>query len=233
MRRIACLTALLCALSVLLPLSAAANAAASVSSRAGFPVYSRPVALLVSQEVALPEMYQVRAGDTLSRIASREYGSPGLWPDLWWTNRKDISDPNVIAIGERLRISSWHTGKAWTYKRAMAAIPVARPARVATVAAPAASAPAAAPVATVSFTGGSGFEACVIARESGGNPTAVNPTSGAGGLFQFLPSTWAALGFAGAYPGGAQTAPASVQVQAFWKLYAEAGTSPWAPYDGC
>ena len=58
-------------------------------------------------------------------------------------------------------------------------------------------------------------------------------TSGAGGLYQFLPSTWASLGFASAYPGGAQTAPVSVQRAAFAKLYAEAGTSPWAPYDGC
>ena len=77
------------------------------------------------------------------------------------------------------------------------------------------------------------FEACVISRESGGNPRAVNPSSGAGGLFQFLPSTWAGLGYAGAYPGGAQTAPVGVQEAAFAKLFAEAGTSPWAPYDGC
>jgi soluble lytic murein transglycosylase-like protein len=79
----------------------------------------------------------------------------------------------------------------------------------------------------------SGFESCVISRESGGNPQAFNPSSGAGGLFQFLPSTWASLGYAGAYPGGAQTAPVSVQEAAFAKLYAEAGTAPWAPYDGC
>ena len=77
------------------------------------------------------------------------------------------------------------------------------------------------------------FESCVISHESGGNPRAVNPSSGAGGLYQFLPSTWASLGFASAYPGGAQTAPVSVQGAAFDKLYAEAGTSPWAPYDGC
>jgi soluble lytic murein transglycosylase-like protein len=77
------------------------------------------------------------------------------------------------------------------------------------------------------------FESCVISRESGGNPRAVNPYSGAGGLFQFLPSTWAGLGYAGAYPGGAQTAPVGVQEDAFTKLYAEAGTSPWGPYDGC
>ena len=81
------------------------------------------------------------------------------------------------------------------------------------------------------FSGPSGsFEACVIRVESGGNPQAVNPSSGAGGLFQFLPSTWAGLQMG--YPGGAQTAPPGVQYAAFDKLYAEAGTAPWAG-DGC
>ena len=74
----------------------------------------------------------------------------------------------------------------------------------------------------------SAFEACVIQNESGGNPAAVNPSSGAGGLFQFLPSTWAGLG----YSGLPQDAPVSEQYAAFDKLYAEAGTSPWAG-DGC
>ena len=32
---------------------------------------------------------------------------------------------------------------------------------------------------------------CIIRRESGGNPNAVNPRSGASGLGQFLKSTWA------------------------------------------
>lgn len=92
-----------------------------------------------------------------------------------------------------------------------------------------------APSATVAMTtvSMSAFEACVISRESGGNPAAYNPVSGAGGLFQFLPSTWASLGFSLYYPGGAQTAPVSVQQQAFVKLYNESGTTPWAPYDGC
>ena len=35
-----------------------------------------------------------------------------------------------------------------------------------------------------------GFLACVRNRESRGNYQAVNPSSGAGGAFQFLPSTW-------------------------------------------
>ena len=93
--------------------------------------------------------------------------------------------------------------------------------------------PAAGPAGHVGTAGLSAFEACVISRESGGNPRAVNPASGAGGLYQFLPSTWAVLGYASAYPGGAQTAPVSVQRAAFARLYAQAGTAPWRPYDGC
>jgi resuscitation-promoting factor RpfC len=85
------------------------------------------------------------------------------------------------------------------------------------------------PLTGGSVTPSSAYEACVIRRESGGNPSAVNPSSGAGGLYQFLPSTWASLG----YSGLPQDAPASVQQQAFDKLYAQAGTSPWSPSDGC
>lgn len=236
MRRIACIMALLCALSVVIPLSAAANVAASAVSGPRYLTYGHhPTVTFVSQHVALPEIYRVRSGDTLSRIAGREYGSSALWDDLWWSNRGTVSNPNEISVGQKLRISAWHTGKAWTLRRALDAIPVIRTnkVRVATASVPSDPAQSASPVASTSYTGGGSFEACVIAAESGGNPTAVNPTSGAGGLFQFLPSTWASLGFASSYPGGAQTAPVGVQDAAFAKLYAEAGTSPWAPYDGC
>jgi hypothetical protein len=77
----------------------------------------------------------------------------------------------------------------------------------------------------------SGFEACVISRESGGDPTAYNSSSGASGLFGMLLSTWDSLGLG--YPGGAYTAPVSVQEQGFAILYARDGTAPWGPYDGC
>ena len=89
--------------------------------------------------------------------------------------------------------------------------------------------PAAASSGIVDTAGMSAFQRCVISRESGGNPAAVNPVSGAGGLYQFLPSTWAALGF----PGRPQDTSVAVQNTAFAKAYAWWGTSPWAPYDGC
>jgi hypothetical protein len=90
--------------------------------------------------------------------------------------------------------------------------------------------PAQAPAAQVAVSA-SGFEACVISRESGGDPTAYNSSSGASGLFGMLLSTWDSLGLG--YPGGAYTAPVSVQEQGFAILYARDGTAPWAAYDGC
>lgn len=180
-----------------------------------------------------PQFYRVRFGDTLSKIAARKFGHANRWAELWWTNRHAIKNPNVIRVGQKLRISAWHAYSTWKTRRALAAIPpppVTHHRRYHAGSAPAADTSSNAPVST---GGMSSFENCVIQRESGGNPRAVNPTSGAGGLFQFLPSTWASLGYASSYPGGAQTAPVSVQEAAFAKLYAEAGTSPWAPYDGC
>jgi hypothetical protein len=72
--------------------------------------------------------------------------------------------------------------------------------------------------------GMSSFEQCVAWHESGDNPTASSA-----GLFGILPATWAQLG----YSGTAGQASVALQKVAFSRLYAEYGSSPWAPYDGC
>ena len=88
--------------------------------------------------------------------------------------------------------------------------------------APAAQAPA---VTQTSPAGGtSSFQQCVALRESGNNPTASSS-----GLYGILPSTWSSLG----YSGTAGQASVAQQNAAFSKLYAQQGTQPWAPYDGC
>lgn len=70
-----------------------------------------------------------------------------------------------------------------------------------------------------------GFLACVRKRESGGNYSAVNPSSGAGGAYQFLQSTWTAIGGT----GRPQDAPPAVQDAMAAKLYANgAGAGHWA-----
>ena len=74
------------------------------------------------------------------------------------------------------------------------------------------------------LSGMSAFEQCVAWRESGDNPAASSA-----GLFGILPSTWASLG----YSGTAGTSSLAMQKAAFDRLYAQYGTSPWAPYDGC
>lgn len=76
--------------------------------------------------------------------------------------------------------------------------------------------------------GAGGKWGCIIAHESGGNPRAVNPSSGAGGLFQFLPSSWRAYGGS----GRPQDAPVAEQWRIAYAAYARSGWSPWGgqPY---
>ena len=96
-------------------------------------------------------------------------------------------------------------------------------------------------VVAASHLSASGFEGCVMAAESGGVSTAWYPghTDGslpppdspvAEGLFGFLLSTWRGLGLG--WSQGASYAPASVQIQGFWKLYDSQGETPWTG-DGC
>ena len=178
--------------------------------------------------------YTVKTGDSLASIAKHEYGSADRWPALWWVNRGKVKNPNMIAVGQRLKLSAWHPRFGWLTRAAMSAIPA--PPAPAPVAEPVATgtgyAPVAAPAAPAqsSYSAASGsFQQCVIQAESGGNASAVNPSSGAGGLYGFLPSTWQALG----HSGLPENASVSEQNQAFQQEYAQGGAGAWAPYDGC
>jgi len=177
----------------------------------------------------------VKPGDTLSSISQRAYGKAADWPALWWINRGTVRNPNVIQAGQQLRVAGRPAVTSAMIRAAMGAIPAPAPEPVSaapTVSqSPAASgAPAApAPAQASTYSGSGGFQSCVIQAESGGNPSAVNPSSGAGGLYQFLPSTWQALGFSGL----PQNASVAEQNAAFAKEYAQSGGSAWSPYDGC
>jgi resuscitation-promoting factor RpfC len=173
--------------------------------------------------------YTVKAGDTLSSISQHEYGTTADWPALWWINRGTVRDPDLIQVGQRLQVPGRAAVTAAMLRAALAARPAAAPVSVSAPAATSAGTESSAPAAA-SYSGAPGsFQACVIQAESGGNASAVNPSSGAGGLYQFLPSTWQALGFSGL----PQDASVAEQNAAFAKEYAESGTSAWSAYDGC
>ena len=48
--------------------------------------------------------YTVVAGDSLSKIAKREYGDAGKWRQIYDANREQIKDPDLIYPGQVLTI---------------------------------------------------------------------------------------------------------------------------------
>lgn len=155
----------------------------------------------------IPTSYTVQQGDTLSKIAAKEYGDKNTWPALWWVNRHTLANPDSLKVGQVLILSSWHPVLSWLLSDALKVI---APAPVAT-AALVTTAPVSNSIqASASYAGHYTFqglealwvgaggpssveaEAATIAEcESGGDITAANP-SGASGLWQILgaPQGW-------------------------------------------
>lgn len=50
------------------------------------------------------QWYEVKQGDTLSKIAKTFYGDPSLYPKIFEANRDVLKDPNKIQVGQKLRI---------------------------------------------------------------------------------------------------------------------------------
>lgn len=160
--------------------------------------------------VAAPTSYTVQPGDFLSTIAPRLNRS---WLQLAGWNK--LADPNFILVGQVLRIP-----------------PTSYVPRVDHITPPA---PAPAPVthtytptvraSSTSYSPSSGFEACVIQRESNGEPQVMN-ASGHWGLYQFSYSTWVANG--GAPGDWGHAGPAEQHA-----VFVRSSPSNWQRYDGC
>ena len=63
----------------------------------------------------------------------------------------------------------------------------------------------------------------IVMCESGGNFNAVNPSSGAGGAYQILPSTWRLYGGSGAPQDGSPSEQSNIAAQ----IWADSGPSAW------
>jgi hypothetical protein len=64
----------------------------------------------------------------------------------------------------------------------------------------------------------------IVACESGGNYSALNPSSGAGGAYQILPSTWSLYGG----KGSPQDASKQQQDQVAAQIWSDSGPGAWA-----
>jgi hypothetical protein len=50
------------------------------------------------------QTYTVQSGDTLSKISKQFYGSPNEYMRIFYANRNQLSDPNMIKVGQQLVI---------------------------------------------------------------------------------------------------------------------------------
>jgi LysM repeat protein len=183
---------------------------------------------------AATKTYTVKEGDSLSTIAQHEYSESAAWPVIYYANRSHIKWANEISTGQKLTIPA----KPSKIPAAPSELGPAAPAPVHTESAPVThsastySAPveqSASTHASGTYNGGSGFQSCVISRESGGNSQVMNG-SGHYGLYQFSESTWEAYGGSASSFGNASV---SEQNQVFNNAIAQGGESNWSAYDGC
>ncbi len=50
------------------------------------------------------QWYEVKKGDTLSKIAKEIYGDPSLYSKIFEANKDRLKDPDLIQVGQKLRI---------------------------------------------------------------------------------------------------------------------------------
>ena len=52
------------------------------------------------------QWHEVMREDTLSKIAEKYYGDPSLFTQIFVSNKDTLTDPNLIRVGQKLRIPS-------------------------------------------------------------------------------------------------------------------------------
>ena len=158
------------------------------------------------------KVYVVQAGDSLWSIAQQFYGNGLMWSHIYYANQSRIHDPNLIYQGQKLTIPSAGTTTARTSSStARTSSPTARTnsstastssSRAGTRSSSATHVRASSPSSTTDYiqqaAQGTGLAESVVAAqvqvESNYDSGAISP-AGAEGPYQFMPSTWATLGF--------------------------------------
>jgi NitT/TauT family transport system substrate-binding protein len=70
------------------------------------PISAKPVqpAATPATKIASGDVYTIKAGDTLSKLAERYYGAAGQWEKIYEANSASIKNPNYIFIGQKINI---------------------------------------------------------------------------------------------------------------------------------
>ncbi len=55
-------------------------------------------------ELDATQWHEVKKGDSLWKIAEKYYGDGKLYLDIFDANKDVLTDPNIIKVGQRLRI---------------------------------------------------------------------------------------------------------------------------------
>jgi hypothetical protein len=171
------------------------------------------------------EEVTVGPGDSLSRLAGKYCGNPKDWTGWWNYNHHHLGwrDPDVIKPGQRV-IPDCRDEQVWLPQPKVVTVAYSTPERSG---------------GYHSYSGGSygdvnpggysGYQQCVVTRESGGQSQVMN-SSGHYGLYQFDEGTWVS---GGGNAGDFGHASIAEQNAVFAAVYAARGTSPWSPSDGC
>lgn len=187
-----------------------------------------------TQDAAIP-LYHVKAGDSISGIAVRDCdGKAADWTDIYRESRAEHltgPDANLIVPGQELAIVCGYDPAELRYAPVEQTGTATRANVTAVVHPRRSSAVEQAPASygNVNPANYSGFQRCVIERESGGQSQVMN-ASGHYGLYQFSESTWIAYGGSAAEFGHASAAE---QTRVFDNAMVQGGESNWSPYDGC
>ena len=173
-----------------------------------------------------PASYTVRPGDSLSAIAAHAYGTTADWPAVWWANRHQVANPNMIAAGQWLHLPASGRVPSWMARAAMAATTAGSAPAAASASAPQAepAAPVQATSAAPASSGGANW-AAIAACESGGN-WSTNTGNGFYGGLQFTQQTWLAYG-GGQYAASANLASPAQQIAVAQRVLAAQGIGAW------
>ena len=167
---------------VLVATAPQASAAVATSAKTTTVAEQVHTDALVQHSQPATRTYTVRAGDTLSAIAKRFYGSTADWAWLYHVNSSVVKNPDSIYVGQVLKIPADPPANAKSYAPKHAKTSTARPVTLTSSATKLSGKLSCSGLEALWETaGGAHSEAFIAAEiamaESGGNQFALSPTN--------------------------------------------------------